>query len=66
MPCVRESVVFFCLFISKTFPVCVFLLFHFKGVTIILRGSCILFWGIGFDFFSILTVCLFRIFVLTF
>ncbi|KAF6176624.1 hypothetical protein GIB67_034486, partial [Kingdonia uniflora] len=66
MPCVRGSVVFFCLLISKTLPVCVFPLFYFKGVTIILSGRCILFWDIGFDFLSILTVCLFRIFAMTF
>ncbi|KAF6157178.1 hypothetical protein GIB67_041639, partial [Kingdonia uniflora] len=52
MPCVRGSIVFFCLLILKTLPVCVFLLFYYMGVTIILRGSYILFWGIGFDFFE--------------
>ncbi|KAF6139176.1 hypothetical protein GIB67_023229, partial [Kingdonia uniflora] len=35
----RGSTVFFCLLISETLPMCVFLLFHFKGVTIILRGE---------------------------
>ncbi|KAF6166835.1 hypothetical protein GIB67_012231 [Kingdonia uniflora] len=59
----RGSVVFFCLLISKTLPMGVFLLSHFTGVTIILRGRSILFWGIGFDFFSILIEYLFRIFV---
>ncbi|KAF6161091.1 hypothetical protein GIB67_007732 [Kingdonia uniflora] len=44
---------------------CVFHLSHFTGVTIILRERCILCWGIGFDFFSIIIVYLFRIFVLT-